>query len=100
MLKSFTEIKFLYIYFKSHKSDSPIIFIYFITIIFFVWISVDFAKEHVYLGSIPATYISIIPIIIITFYYCSFAKEIIEGYKNDLIQNELEDLAVKYGAKE
>ena len=95
-LKSVTWIKFLYIGFKTDKSSR-------FQIIFLMFLSAALVYGNVWGkaqmdSSFVVAMISMMLIVVIGFY--PIAKQIVERIKNDLIKNELEDLAVEYGIKE
>lgn len=95
-LKSVTWIKFLYIGFKTDKLRLSLIFLMSLPIAMVVYVNV-WGKAQSDSTSV-ASMILLIILVVIGFY--SIAKQIVERIKNDLIKNELEDLAVEYGIKE
>ena len=86
-LKSVTWIKFLYIGFKTNKSILLLIFAISLPLVMIVYVNV-WGKAQT-----DSSFV-----VVIGFY--SIAKQMVERIKNDLIKNELEDLAVEYGIKE
>jgi len=95
-LKSVTWIKFLYIGFKINKSLLSSIFILILVMVLFVYGSM--------LGNAKMDLTFVAPVTflissVVTLVYLS-TKQIVERIKNDLIRNELDDLAVEYGIKE
>lgn len=99
-LKSVTWIKFLYIGFKTDKSSRfQFILLFFAVIVYMtVWGEAPTDSSSVFWMISMILMILMILVAVIGFY--SIAKQIAERIKNDLIKNELEDLAVEYGIKE
>jgi hypothetical protein len=99
LLKSVTWIKFLYICFKTDKSSRfQIIFLMFLFAALVygnVWGKAQTDSSSV-LSMISMIFV--ILLVVISVYFT--AKQIVERIKNDLIESELEDLAVEYGTKE
>jgi|LGVF01.1.fsa_nt_gb hypothetical protein len=99
LLRSITEIKFLYRYAKANKSYFLLNFgpsIIGIPVMIFFLITAYITHE-LDMGIIIATIVTImllIALIIINI------KDAVGKSKSDLIQNELEDIAIKYGVKE
>jgi len=100
-LKSVTWIKFLYIGFKTDKSDFSSIFLISLATPLVVYMSGEKAQTDSSSASLVILPILLILLIIlwVSGVYLR-AKQIVERIKNDLIKNELEDLAVEYGIKE
>ena len=101
-LKSVTWIKFLYIGFKTDKSDFLSIFLMSLVTPLVVYMTVG-EKAQTDSSSALLVIVTILLILLIILAVTGVylrAKQIVERIKNDLIKNELEDLAVEYGIKE
>lgn len=96
LLKSVTWIKFLYIGFKTNKS--PLLLMFFMSLPIAMVVYVNVCGKAQTDSTSVASMILLIILVVIGFYL--IAKQIVERIKNDLIKNELEDLAVEYGIKE
>jgi archaellum component FlaC len=99
LLKSVTGIKFLYLFAKANKLHFLARFglnIIAISLVIIILIS-TYILHKFDIGVILITTIMLIGIIPLTF---MLIKETIGESKSDSIQNELDDLAIKYGVKE
>ena len=99
LLKSVTGIKFLYLFAKANKLDFLSRFAIIIMVIPFVIFMLISAiiKHELDIVVILSAIIIMITIIPLTF---MIIKDLIGKSKSDLIQNELDDLAIKYGVEE
>ena len=96
LLKSVTEIKFLYIYVKANKRFLLIFALFILAFIMLPGAYYDAIGHESIFG---VTIMTILAILFISYTFF-ILKEIIEKSKNNLIQKELDDLAIKYGVKE
>ena len=100
LLKSVTEIKFLYISFKTDKLRflSGFSLNLLVIALVSVMISIALTEEQIDFLSVVFLVVVTIPVVVILTYFR--AKEIIEKSKKDLIQKELDYLAIMYSVKE
>lgn len=101
-LKSVTWIKFLYIGLKTDKSSrfQFILFMSLLVLIVYVNVWGKAQTDSSPVSSMISMIFMILVIIVVVIGVYLLTKQIFERIKNDLIKNELEDLAVEYGIKE
>lgn len=97
-LKSVTFIKFLYIGLKTDKLSRFQLIAIILPFTSIVYLNV-WGKTQTDSSSVPLILMILVIIMVVIGVYL-VAKQLFERIKNDLIKNELEDLAVKYGIKE